>query len=92
MICELFLSNKKRNFSLKKFLYISEKIINIFEKKNIEEADINKLIKLMLYDKKNISNKINCTLLENIAIPVINNIITDEEIRETLFFYEQLSK
>ena len=46
----------------------------------------------MLYDKKNISNKINCTLLENIAIPVINNIITDEEIRETLFFYEQLSK
>lgn len=56
---------------------------NLFKKK-----DINKILKFMLNDKKNISNKINLVLLKEIGSPIINKSFHPSEIKK--FFLKEL--
>ena len=44
----------------------------------------------MLKDKKNQSGKINCTLLKQIGQYSIDNICTEAELRESLYYYATL--
>lgn len=92
MICELFLSNQIYNFNLKKFLYISDKIFNLYDKIKFDKKDIQTILKYMKADKKNSDDKINSSLIKTIGEPVVNCKIEDKQIEDTLLFYYQLSK
>lgn len=93
--------NSAINFSLKKRL-LSNKEYNLIKKHltyskfphNIEKffsiKDINKILKFMIKDKKNNSNKINLILLKKIGMPLLNKEYTQNDIK--LFFKNELFK
>lgn len=60
-----------------------------YEKFNICCDDYFELIELMKHDKKNVKGSINFTLLKDIGDIEIDNIVTDEEIKEALDFYRE---
>ena len=90
MICELFLSNKKKSFPIMKLLDISGKIMSIFEKFEFETTDFEKIINFILHDKKNTNSQINCTLLSELGIVEIDQKISESEIKEALNYYLQI--
>lgn len=92
IVLELFLSNKKLEFSLKDFLHYTEKILNIYNKINFTREEIDQIGEYMAHDKKNVQKKTMCILLKNVGEAQINNEISEEEIRSALNFYLQLSK
>jgi 3-dehydroquinate synthase len=69
---------------------ITDVITALYPKYFIEEAANDQLYALMLKDKKNQSGKINCTLLKQIGQYSIDNICTEAELRESLYYYATL--
>jgi 3-dehydroquinate synthase len=90
MICEAWLSHKKIGLSSEALTEITDVITALYPKYFIEEAANDQLYALMLKDKKNQSGKINCTLLKQIGQYSIDNICTEAELRESLYYYATL--
>jgi len=90
MICEAWLSHKKIGLSSGALTEITDVITALYPKYFIEEAANEQLYALMLKDKKNQSGKINCTLLKQIGQYSIDNICTEAELRESLYYYATL--
>uniref|UniRef100_UPI00321621C9 3-dehydroquinate synthase n=1 Tax=uncultured Draconibacterium sp. TaxID=1573823 RepID=UPI00321621C9 len=90
MIAELFLSVKKCGFSESDFAELTEWMLAVYGKFDIEETDFERLYQLMTHDKKNESGKINFTLLPKIGEIAINQNCEKELIFEALRYYKNL--
>ena len=66
------LSVKLQGFPEEKFKSISQKLLEIYEKVEFVKDDIQQIIDLMKYDKKNSHGNINFVLLKDIGTPVID--------------------
>ncbi len=90
MICESYLSHKKTGLSSDELTEIVAVIGNLYPKYKVAKKDYADLCAIMLKDKKNQNNKINCTLLTHIGQCQLDNICTDDELCESLNYYASL--
>ncbi len=87
MILACYISTKTNNFCLKKCNHVKRIILDMFEKISFTEADINKIIDLTKYDKKNSFDKINFVLLNDIGDAVIDQLVDNEIILKAFKYY-----
>lgn len=87
MICEAYLSMRINDLRKESFNEIEETIHLNFSKLSIYKNDIQELISIMKYDKKNQKDKINCSLLNSIGKCRYNQLIPEKLLIETLIFY-----
>lgn len=87
MICELYLSHVRLGFPMPLVMDIANKLESIFGHFDFTKDHFDELYQLMTHDKKNESNKINFTLLENIGKIQINCQASPSEVYDALHFY-----
>lgn len=92
IICESFLSSKNNNLSKEDLSRIVRCISTLFTPLEIDQGDFEALFEIMLHDKKNTKNNINCTLLTKIGSSNVNCIIRKEDIFEALAYYYNYCK
>jgi 3-dehydroquinate synthase len=90
IICELFLSSYLLNLPWKKTEEIIQVIAESYRCIEINEQDMERMIQIMQYDKKNKDDAINFTLLEQIGQPITDQYISEQVIRESLEYYKSL--
>ena len=90
MICESYLSSKKKGLQDSYLKEISEYLIQTFGRVAIPQEELNAIAKNALQDKKNQNGQIMCTLLEGIGQATYDTSITLMEIEESLNFYNSL--
>ncbi|NCD71088.1 3-dehydroquinate synthase [Mucilaginibacter agri] len=90
MICESWLSVKKTGLSEAEVNDIVKVLTRLYPKYQLPESNFDAMIELMKKDKKNEGNTINCTLLKSIGTYAINQICTEDELRESLKYYASL--
>ena len=61
-----------------------------FRANSFSESDIDQVYDLMIYDKKNSSNKINFVLLQEIGDPIVDQSVSSDIFRESFLFYNDL--
>lgn len=91
MICELYLSVQNTDFSLKELNSIERYLLNIYGKISINKSDYQVIAQLATQDKKNENGKIRGVLLKKIGTPVIDSVISTEEISSALQYYNSLN-
>lgn len=84
MLCEAYLSHMKRGFPKEQFLEMKNYIFENYGRFDCACDDVDELIQLMKHDKKNEGKGINFTLLDEIGVVVIDQIASEDEIREAL--------
>jgi 3-dehydroquinate synthase len=92
MVAESYISYKQERLSKADYYEIELILTDKFPLIHFEEEEISEIIQLTKNDKKNESNKINCTLLNKIGEGVINCEVKEEEIRNTLLYLNELTK
>ena len=90
MICEAYLANKKIGLGNDELDEIVEVIGGLYPKYAIAEKNYKALCAIMQKDKKNQNGKINCTLLTHIGQCSLDHICTEDEICDSLSYYESL--
>lgn len=78
MILESHIAWRKNLISTEEFVQIKSTIKNIFDDIVFEDADIEKIIKLLIHDKKNEYGKVQFSLIEKIGQPIINQQVEEE--------------
>ncbi len=91
MICEAYLSHQKAGLPLEAMQEIIERLLSIYGKYPLDESCYTMLNAIMKKDKKNQGGKINCSLLAQIGVAVVDNICTDDELCESLKYYSSLT-
>jgi 3-dehydroquinate synthase len=89
MICELYLSYKKCGFNEKEINKVVDYLSRLFGKLPITYTDFEKIIQLIKHDKKNEKSIINFTLLSDYGNVLINIPCTDNEIIDSLNWYQK---
>lgn len=85
MIAELYLSVTKTGCPKEPLQQLTQIMLHYYGKPQCKCSERDKLIALMQQDKKNErAAEINCTLLQMVGEPVINQVITAEEANEAL--------
>ena len=85
MIAELYLSVVKLGCPRELLQQLTQLMLHYYGRPNCSCKDREELIRLMQHDKKNEhAAEINCTLLQSIGHPVINQVITPAEADEAL--------
>lgn len=92
MVAESYIAFKKGKLSKADYFEIELVITEKFPLIHFEDTDIEEIIQLTKNDKKNESNKINCTLLNKIGEGEINCEVNEDEIRNALEYLNQLTK
>jgi len=87
MILESYISAKLLDFSNDLCSDVKKLMLDTYGKVNILESDINPIIDLLKYDKKNEHGNINFVLLEAIGKPKLNCLVDDSLIIESFKFY-----
>lgn len=87
MILATFLSMELQGFPVEKARKVTEKILEVYGKVPFEPKDIEAVIDLMKYDKKNEFGKIYFVLLKDIGVPVTNCLVPNEMIYKAFDFY-----
>ena len=87
MILESYISTKLLDFSNDLCSDVKKLMLDTYGKVNILESDINPIIDLLKYDKKNEHGNINFVLLEAIGKPKLNCLVDDSLIIESFKFY-----
>ncbi|WP_345953114.1 3-dehydroquinate synthase [Mucilaginibacter sp. PAMB04168] len=90
MICEAWLSHKKAGLSLEELNEISSVLKALYPKYVLEDSCHTVLYALMKTDKKNQNGLINCTLINKIGECSIDHICTEEELCDSLSYYNKL--
>ncbi len=87
MIAELYLSVVKLGCPKEPLQQLTQIMLHYYGKPNCKCSDREALIALMQQDKKNErAAQINCTLIQHIGSPLINQVITPDEANEALEF------
>jgi len=92
MICESYLSNKKRTLLQNDLKEIVGYILKIFDSKPIDSADVEGIIKLTKQDKKNEGDKIKCSLLNRIGDCAYNIEIDHADIKASIEYFNSITK
>lgn len=87
MILAAYLSVELKDFPEEKLKHITQVIVDIYGKISFAPEDIEEIIDLMKYDKKNEFGKINFVLLEDIGKPIIDCLVPNELIMRAFDFY-----
>lgn len=87
IILATYISKELEGFPEDKLQDITHKIIDIFGKENFTQHEIDEIIQLMKYDKKNEKGKINFVLLKDIGKPVIDRQVPNKIIFNAFEFY-----
>ena len=87
IITELYISHKKFNFPIKDLIDIKNHLDKYFGFVPFSEIDIDQIYELMVYDKKNSSNKINFVLMKKIGDPVVDQFVDRDIFKESFLFY-----
>jgi len=90
MILANYISSVQLGFSKKILHNTSQEIITIFGKETFSESDIEKIIKLLAFDKKNSNGNINFVLLSEIGTHAINCKVENDLIFKAFHFYETI--
>lgn len=90
LITELYISHKKLNFPMKDLVAVKEHLSNYFSQISFSDSDIDQVYDLMIYDKKNSSNKINFVLLKEIGDPRLDQYVNRDTFKESFLFYNNL--
>lgn len=90
MVCEAYLSEKYCNLTTEELADISKYILSIYPKYNIKEKSFDTLLELMQSDKKNEEGNIMFSLLETIGKCTFNCRVTNEDIVDSLNYYNSL--
>lgn len=88
MILATFISSVLLSFPKKKLEEISRVIFNYFPKQEFNRSDIENVIKLLIYDKKNTNGKVHFVLLEAIGSHKINCEVPNSLIYSAFEYYE----
>ena len=56
---------------------------------SFSESDIDQIYELMIFDKKNSSNKINFVLMRKIGDPLVDQIVDRDMFKESFLFYNE---
>jgi 3-dehydroquinate synthase len=86
-ICEGYLSMQKNELSKNDLLEIERIILSLYPKYDLKESSFPALIAFMKNDKKNNSDRINCSLLRKIGQCSIDNYCSEEDIQKSLMHY-----
>ena len=85
LVAELYLSVTKLGCPREPLQQLVQVMIHYYGKPNCKCSDRAQLIHLMQQDKKNErTDEINCTLIQSIGLPVINQVISTDEANEAL--------
>ena len=85
MIAELYLSVVKLGCHREPLQQLTQLMIHYYGRPECKCSDRSQLIELMQRDKKNErQGEINCTLLQDVGLPKINQIVTCDEAKEAL--------
>ncbi len=90
MVCELLMSRNKIGLPKEEFMPYVSYIVEKYGKMQFTPADYDTLIELMRHDKKNDSKGINFTLLPHVGTIEINQIGTNDDIRQALDEYQKI--
>jgi 3-dehydroquinate synthase len=83
LIAELYLSVTKLGCPKEPLQQLTQLMLHAYGKPQCKCSDLDRLIALMQQDKKNErAGEINCTLLQSVGKPVVNQLITSTEARE----------
>lgn len=91
MILESYLSNKQTGLPQEQLENISAVFSNMYDHIPFTQEDIDQVIELLKYDKKNMNGKVNFVLLKEIGIGVIDQEIPNDLIYEAFDYYRNLN-
>lgn len=89
MVLAAYLSFKTEAFPEKKLREIKKTIVSMYGQIEFSEEDLEQIIRLLKFDKKNEAGKINFVLLRRIGEPVIDRQVTNELIYEAFSYYSE---
>ncbi len=91
LLCEAYISNNILNFPDEDFSMLETLIRSKFTWYELPSGDIKKVMSFMRHDKKNTmyDNRYNCTLLKALGEPVIDQMIDEDMVRESLIYYNR---
>ena len=92
MIIENYFASKTLEFSIEEMEQVNKVILNVFDKRNIENYNIYELLVLMKQDKKNLDNQISFSLLQNIGEAKFDKHIETQLIKEGINYYKNLKQ
>lgn len=87
MVLATYISRRLLQFPKKKLEETTGHILNIFGRVAFTKMDIDEIIKLLIFDKKNRNGKIQFVLLEDIGSYKLNCTVPDELIHDAFKFY-----
>jgi len=90
MIMATYLSNQLLDFPIEKLKNISNTIIESFSKVHFSSEDIQEIMELLIFDKKNRSGKVMFVLLEDVGIFKVDQEVPDELILKAFEYYQGL--
>ncbi len=90
MICEAYLSHQKTNLPQEHLSEISDSLLRIYGKLEIDENEIPEIIRLCSQDKKNEGTVLNFSLLAKIGSCGFNIPVSTAEIRAAIDYYRRL--
>lgn len=90
MILATYISSRQYSFPKKKLEETSVFLLNSFGKVEFSKEDVDKIIELLIFDKKNSNGQIQFVLLENIGKEQLNCIVPNGLIYDAFNFYGNL--
>ncbi|MGO4911191.1 3-dehydroquinate synthase [Leeuwenhoekiella sp. W20_SRS_FM14] len=91
MILANYLSTQLTGFDTQKALELSKSILHFYDPVSFNDSDIEAIITLLKYDKKNSHGNIYFVLLEEIGKPRLNQIASNDLIFNAFDYYKNLS-
>jgi 3-dehydroquinate synthase len=89
LVCELYLSVKRLNFSREDFYQVLYFVRDHYGRFPLDCKDYEGLYERMTHDKKNTAGSVNFTLLGGVGDIHINQTATKDEIFDMLDFYRE---
>lgn len=88
LILETYISSEMFDFSQNKLNEITDKLLAIFPKVSFNDNDIDEIIKLLIFDKKNTHGTIQFVLLTNIGKCITNCTVSNDMLKKAFKFYK----
>lgn len=83
-----YISNQLLGFPGKKLMEVSAKIASLFPKQTFSEKDINNILSLLVFDKKNRNGQVLFVLLHDIGKPKTDCIVDNNLIHKAFEYYK----
>ncbi|QLG47320.1 3-dehydroquinate synthase [Costertonia aggregata] len=89
MVLETYLSHKLMGLSLNDMHAIKTAFVKRYGKKDISKNDIDNILPLLKFDKKNSHGEVNFVLLKTIGMPVIDVTVPSDLLKEAFAYYAE---